>query len=50
MNPVAAAEERALSEYKEEKKKQKPLNNKVQNPAKKKNSQTETYEKESIQE
>jgi hypothetical protein len=32
VTPVAAAEERALSEYKEEKKKQKPLNNKVQNP------------------
>ena len=49
VTPVAAAEEKALSEYKEEKKNQKPLNNKVQNPAKK-NSQTETYEKESIQE
>jgi hypothetical protein len=30
VTPVAAAEEKALLEYKEEKKKQKPLNNKVE--------------------
>jgi hypothetical protein len=48
VTPVAAAEERALSEYKEEKKNQKPLNNKVQKPTKKKNRFRQKHMKKKV--
>jgi hypothetical protein len=48
VTPVAAAEERALSEYKEEKKNQKPLNNKVQKPTKNKNRVRQKHIKKKV--